>query len=505
MRWSGGVIALSCPAIRIRLTVRKVRPAFGSVKSFLAGFRRCFAAISTKHGACLLRPSRYRSRRRVDSVRVRGRTLAMTTTTTHAPLPLAPSAAPNQGLGEMVSTLVGSEILRIAGEVRALVEAGRPVLNLTVGDFAPKQFRIPVELERAVARALAAGQTNYPPSDGLPELKRAVGDFYRQALAVDYPQDGILVAGGARPLIYALYRALLDPGDTVVYPIPSWNNNHYCHLAAARGVAVEAAAADGFQPTAAALAPHLAGARLLTLNSPLNPAGTGIRRDELAAIARLVVEENRRRGSHERPLFLLYDQIYWLLADGSSAHATPVELVPEVAPYTLMIDGISKAFAATGLRVGWAVGPPYLIARMKDLLGHVGAWAPRPEQAATAELFADPALVHRLAGAVRDGINTRLAALDRGLSALAAAGFPLSHLPPAGALYLSAKFDLIDRFQNNRGIRKFLLEEAGFAVVPFHAFGTRDDNGWFRLSAGAIGVDEIPPAFARVEAALAKL
>ena len=430
----------------------------------------------------------------------------MTLTLPLKPLVFGTPTAPHQGLGEMVSSLVGSEILRIAGEVRALAEKGQPVLNLTVGDFSPKQFRIPRELEQGIARALAAGQTNYPPSDGVPELKRAVTDFYREALALDYPQDGILVAGGARPLIYALFRAVLDPGDKVVYPVPSWNNNHYCHLAAARDVAVETTAANGFQPTAGELAPHLADARLLALNSPLNPAGTGFSRDQLQAIAQLVVDENRRRGPGAKPLFLLYDQIYWLLADSSAPHTTPVELVPEVAPYTLMIDGISKAFAATGLRVGWAVGPPFLISRMKDFLGHVGAWAPRPEQIATAELFANPALVQTLSGAIREGINVRLAALDRGLTRLAAKGYPVKHLPPTGALYLSVHFDLIregGRFENNRAVRQYLLEEAGFAVVPFHAFGTRADNGWFRLSVGAVGVDEIAPAIDRVEAALA--
>ena len=215
------------------------------------------------------------------------------------------------------------------------------------------------------------------------------------------------------------------------------------------------------------------------------------------------MDENRRRGPGAKPLFLLYDQIYWLLADSSAPHTTPVELVPEVAPYTLMIDGISKAFAATGLRVGWAVGPPFLISRMKDLLGHVGAWAPRPEQIATAELFADPALVHKLSGAIRQGINLRLAELDRGLTRLAERGFPVRHLPPTGALYLSVHFDLVGRFENNRAIRQYLLEQAGFAVVPFHAFGTRADNGWFRLSVGAVGIDEIAPAIDRVEAALA--
>jgi len=415
-------------------------------------------------------------------------------------------SAPHQGLGEMVSALVGSEILRIAGEVRALADKGQPVLNLTVGDFAPKQFRIPRELEQGITRALAAGQTNYPPSDGVPELKRAVTDFYREALALDYPMDGVLIAGGARPLIYALFRAVLDPGDKVVYPVPSWNNNHYCHLAGARDVAVETSPENGFQPTAAELAPHLADARLLALNSPLNPAGTGFSREQLKAIAQLVVDENRRRGPAAKPLFLLYDQIYWLLAASSAPHTTPVELVPEVAPYTLMIDGISKAFAATGLRVGWAVGPPFLISRMKDFLGHVGAWAPRPEQVATAELFADPALVQTLSGAIREGVNARLAALDRGLKRLAGKGYPVKHLPPTGALYLSVHFDLIrpgGQFENNRAVRQFLLEQAGFAVVPFHAFGTRADNGWFRLSVGAVGVDEIAPAIDRVEAALA--
>ncbi len=430
----------------------------------------------------------------------------MTLTLPVKPLAFGTPSAPHQGLGEMVSALVGSEILRIAGEVRALAEKGQPVLNLTVGDFAPKQFRIPRELEQGITRALAAGQTNYPPSDGVPELKRAVTDFYREALALDYPMDGVLIAGGARPLIYALFRAVLDPGDKVVYPVPSWNNNHYCHLAGARGVAVETSPENGFQPTAAELAPHLADARLLALNSPLNPAGTGFSREQLKAIAQLVVDENRRRGPAAKPLFLLYDQIYWLLAASSAPHTTPVELVPEVAPYTLMIDGISKAFAATGLRVGWAVGPPFLISRMKDFLGHVGAWAPRPEQVATAELFADPALVLTLSGAIREGVNARLAALDRGLKRLAGKGYPVKHLPPTGALYLSVHFDLIrpgGQFENNRSVRQFLLEQAGFAVVPFHAFGTRADNGWFRLSVGAVGVDEIAPAIDRVEAALA--
>jgi aspartate aminotransferase len=426
------------------------------------------------------------------------------TTTTLPTLSLAPPAAPRQGLGEMASTLIGSEILKIAGEVRTLVAAGQRVCNLTVGDFAPREFRIPAPLEEGIARALAAGQTNYPPSDGVAELRRAVAGFYEAALGLAYPLEGILIAGGARPIIYSAYRAILDPGDTVVFPVPSWNNNHYAHLCGARAVAVPASAAHGFLPTAAELAPHLPGAALLVLNSPLNPAGSGFQREQLAEIAAAVVAENRRRGPGAKPLFLLYDQIYWMVAAESAPHHTPVALVPEVAPYTVFVDGISKAFAATGLRVGWTAAPPFLVARMRDLLGHIGAWAPRPEQVATAELLGSPELALRLAAVVRDAINVRLGALHDGLERLRLAGLPVAALPPAGALYLSARFDLVDRLGSNEAIRRHLLADAAFAAVPFQAFGLREDSGWFRLSVGAVSVDDIAQALPRLEQALAR-
>lgn len=421
-----------------------------------------------------------------------------------APLSLQAPEAPHEGLGRLVSTLVGSEILRIAREVRELQATGRPVLNLTVGDFAPREFRIHEELAAAIRRALHDGHTNYPPSDGVLELREAIRSFYSEALGLDYPIESVLVAGGARPLIWGAYRSIVDEGDRVVFPVPSWNNNHYCHLVGAEAVAVPTRPENGFLPTAEELAPHLEGAVLLALNSPLNPAGAGFGRDQLAAIAELVVAENRRRGAGVKPLYLLYDQIYWLVAADSAPHATPVELVPESAPFTILVDGISKAFAATGLRVGWGVAPPHLILRMRDLLAHVGAWAPKPPQVAVASILSDTATAMRVAGSVKAAIDQRLAELDRGLSALAAEGLPVSHLPPAGALYLSVRFDLVDRFGDNRAIRQHLLKEAGFAVVPFHAFGTDDKNGWFRLSVGAIGVDEIAPAIDRVRSALSR-
>lgn len=422
------------------------------------------------------------------------------------PLDLSPLPLPKDGLGSLVYDLIGSEILKIAGEVRAIKEKGVPISDFTVGDFSPKEFRIPAPLEAAIARALAAGETNYPPSDGIPALRKAVTGFYQRHLGLEYPLEGVAIASGARPVLWASYRTVLEDGDAVIYPVPSWNNNHYVHLCRAKGIALATTPESGFLPTAAEIAPHLAGARLVALNSPLNPAGTGFSQDEVRAIAELVVEENRRREARgERPVFLLYDHIYWTLAADSAPHFTPPGLVPEVARYTLFIDGISKGFAATGLRVGWVVGPPYIVKRMRDLLGHVGAWAPRAEQVATAEVLADADQGLALVSPIKEGLIQRLERLHSGLESLRAAGAPVQALPPAGALYLSVKFDLLDRFGTDDAIRRFLLEEAGVAAVPFRAFGLDHDSGWFRLSVGAVGLAEIDGALNRLKPVLERV
>ena len=136
----------------------------------------------------------------------------------------------------IAGSLVGSEILKIAADVRALAADGREVCNLTVGDFAPSEFRIPDALEHGIVDALHRGETNYPPSDGMLALREAVRALYERELGFTPALESVIVTGGSRPGIYATYRALVDPGDRVVYPAPSWNNNHYVHLVGAEGV-----------------------------------------------------------------------------------------------------------------------------------------------------------------------------------------------------------------------------------------------------------------------------
>ena len=217
-----------------------------------------------------------------------------------------------QSISTMSRGLVGSEILRIAANVRALVAQGHAVSNFTVGDFAPSQFPIPEALRDAAIEAYGAGRTNYPPPEGLASLRKAVAEYYADRLGLRYPVDTIQITSGARPGLYAAYATIVDPGETVVYPVPSWNNDHYAYLVGAKAIEVATRPEDGFLPTAALLEPHLREARLLSINSPLNPAGTMITPEELRRICDLVLAENtRRKASGERLLYLLYDQNYW--------------------------------------------------------------------------------------------------------------------------------------------------------------------------------------------------
>jgi aspartate aminotransferase len=411
----------------------------------------------------------------------------------------------DQSLSTLAQGMTGSEVLKIAGEVRALKRGGRAVTDLTVGDFSPAEFRIPAGLEALIAEKLAAGQTNYPPSDGTLELRESVLELFRRELQLEYPLESTLIAGGSRPIIYGAYAATVDRGDKVIYPTPSWNNNHYTYLNGAVPVELVVGAETNFMPTADMIRPHVKDARLIAVCTPLNPTGTVMSRSEVEKIASLVVEENERRAaSGERALFLLWDQVYWMLTFGENRHWAPPQVVPESAAYTIFVDGISKAFAATGLRVGWTVGPPAVVARMRDIIGHMGAWSPKAEQLATAEFLRRPDEIAEYHDNMVRELQLRLTALYEGIMAMRRDGLPVNAIAPQGAIYLSAQFNLLDRFGTNEAIRKFLLDEAGIAVVPFQAFGLKREDGWFRLSAGAVSVKDCVEGLARVKAALAR-
>lgn len=412
----------------------------------------------------------------------------------------------------MAEHLIGSEIIKLANEIAERIRQGEKIYNLTIGDFDPAVFPIPGALLQEIIKAYQEGHTNYPVANGVAELRKAVSSWIHEHQQLEYKADEILISGGARPLIYAVYTTLLDEGDKVIYPVPSWNNNHYCHLVKAKGIQVEATPETGFMPNAELIRPHISDATMLALCSPQNPTGTVFSRQQLEEICDLVLEENRRRKPDEKPLYLMYDQIYSALCFTQEGHVDPVTLRPELRPYTIYIDGLSKSFAATGIRVGWAFGPNYIIDRMKSILSHIGAWAPKAEQLATARFLQQKEEVKNYLEEFSEEIIYRLKAFYEGFNAMSNKGLPVRCIEPAAAIYLTVQFDLKGKttsagkkIETTADITAYLLGHASLAIVPFGAFGASSDSNWYRISIGTCHKDQISTILENIEKALSAL
>jgi aspartate aminotransferase len=177
-------------------------------------------------------------------------------------------------LSNLAETLIGSEIVKLGGIIKDKISKGDHIYNYTIGDFDSKEFPIPKKLEDAILESYQNGATTYPAADGELDLRLAVSNFISNNEGIDYSAQEILIAAGGRPLIYAIYRAIVDKGDKVIYPVPSWNNNHYVHFTEGEHVMIEASRENNFMPTADQIRPHVKGASLIAVCSPLNPTGT---------------------------------------------------------------------------------------------------------------------------------------------------------------------------------------------------------------------------------------
>ena len=399
-----------------------------------------------------------------------------------------------QTVSQRAAHLIGSEIIKLAGEINDRIAAGEKIHNLTIGDFNPNVFPIPELFRDEVMHAYMANQTNYPPANGIKSLLDVVSQFIKVRQGLEYPASQYLIAGGGRPLIYACYQALVDEGDKVLFPVPSWNNNHYTYLSGGESIMIETTAETNFMPTAAQLEPYISEVVLVALCSPLNPTGTVFSREGLLEICQLVIEENnKRKASGKRPVYMLFDQIYWQLTFGGVEHVDPVSLVPEMRDYTIFVDGLSKSIAATGIRVGWAMGPKNVIDKMKTILGHVGAWSPKPEQVASARFLSNDEALDEYMDDFKKKVFIRLEGLYEGFQALKNEGLPIDVIAPQAAIYLTARFPLKGFraangavISSTQDITAYLLNEAHVAVVPFYAFGASNESDWYRVSVGTL-------------------
>ena len=412
----------------------------------------------------------------------------------------------------MAENLVGSEIIKLAGEVKKKIANGEKIYNYTIGDFDPEIFPIPTELKDEIIKAYQAGHTNYPAANGMEELRKSVSRYLHTRGGVEYNESQILISGGARPLIYAIYQTVIDEGDTVVFPTPSWNNNHYCHLSGAKQVKIEGSPDNNFMPTAKDIKPFISEAKIIALCSPLNPTGTTFSEKGLEEICDLILEENKKRGEQKKPVYLLFDQIYWQLTHGLTIHVDPVSLRPRMKNYTIYVDGISKAFAATGVRVGWAFGPQKIIDKMRSILSHVGAWSPKAEQIACANYLMNDNAVDNYLHDIKTKINQRLTAFHEGFSNLKSQGYRVSAIAPQAAMYLTVKISIQGsttpdgiKLTTAEAVTKYLLNDAKIALVPFYAFGASKKSSWYRLSVGTAKMEDIPGFFSNLKASLDRL
>ena len=416
-------------------------------------------------------------------------------------------------LSKTAQELIPSGIRKISDKVNERIEKGEKIFNLTIGDFSPKVFPIPSVLKEEIKKAYDEAQTNYPPSNGVAGLREAVSKYIKERGGFNYGKDEIVIGSGARPLTYTLMKALVNPGEKIIYPAPSWNNNCYVQLIDAVPVTVLTKFENNFVPTADEIKPYISDAALIALNSPQNPSGTVFTKDELKKVLDLIVDENKKRAKENRkPLYVFYDMIYWILVYGDTKHYNPVELNPEIRDYIIFIDGISKCFAATGVRLGWAFGPKPIIKKISAILAHIGAWSPKPEQVATGRFLMNTTAVDEFFDDFKNELFTRLNTFYEGIMKIKDSGYDVDAIYPQGALYLTVKLNLLGKktadgkvLNSIDDVLGYILEEGKIALVPFYAFGADKDSPWFRLSVGTCSKEEAKEAVKILKETIEKL
>ena len=359
-----------------------------------------------------------------------------------------------------------SPTLAVTARAARLKAEGKDVIGLGAGE---PDFDTPVHIQQAGIDAIKNGFTRYTNVDGIEELKDAIIAKFRRDNGLQYERAQILVSAGAKQTIYNLCMAVLDPGDEAVIPAPYWvSYPDMVLLADGLPVMPFAGMAQGYKITARQLAAAITPkTRLFLLNSPCNPTGAAYTRMELRSLGEVLLDHPRIIiGTDD-----MYEKIYW----GQEPFTSLVTAVPELYPRTVTINGVSKAYAMTGWRIGYCGGPKELIAAMSTIQGQSTTNASSISQkAATVALNGDQSCVEKM----NHAFKTRRDFVVRALNSLPG----VSCLPGAGTFYAFAD---VSRAMAALGCRddaefcELLLNEAQVAVVPGSGFGA---PGHMRLS-----------------------
>lgn len=363
-----------------------------------------------------------------------------------------------------------------AEHARTLKAEGRDIIDLTLGE---PDFPTPDNVKRAALAAMDADQTHYTNVAGTPALLAAIQAKLKRDQGLDYETSEVMAAAGGKQAMFNAFAASAGPGDEILVPLPYWiSYPNQVLLSDATPVFVEGLAENGYKLVAADLAAAIRPeTKWLVINSPCNPTGAVYSAGELSSLAEVL------RGAPH--VWIMADEIYEHLVYGLAEHVSILQVAPDLRERTLIINGVSKAYAMTGWRLGFAAGPAPLIAAMTKVQSQVTSCPSTIAQAAAAEAVTGPQEVlaerREIMTRRRDTIFQALAQVD---------GLKTSR--PDGAMYLFCDCrGLIGRIMpdgtalaDDQALVRYLLEAAEVALVPGDAYGM---PGHFRLS---FAVDE---------------
>ena len=389
-------------------------------------------------------------------------------------------------LSERARNINPSPTLTVDAKAKAMKAEGHDVVNFGVGE---PDFDTPQNIKDAGIKAIRDGHTKYTPAGGIVPLKEAVAAKFKADNGLDYSTDEIVISCGAKHTLYGLAEALFDPGDEVIIPAPYWvSYPEQARLAGATPVILDCSEDSGFvlDPEAlkAAVTPKT---KALILNSPSNPTGGVYDRATLQMIAEIAVANN---------IVVISDEVYEKLLYDGAEHVSIASFGPEIKALTVVVNAVSKSYAMTGWRIGYAGGPADVIKAVTKIQGQSTSNPCSIAQHAAIEALTGP----------QDALATMRAAFDErrkyiveGLNAIDG----ISCRMPRGAFYAFPNVSALFKgdIKGSKDLSMYLLDEAKVALVHGEAFGS-DDH--VRVSY-ATSLDDIKKALARIGEAVSKL
>lgn len=389
-------------------------------------------------------------------------------------------------LSKRAGKIKPSPTLAIDSKAKALRAAGKDIVNFGVGE---PDFDTPDNIKEAAIKAIRDGFTKYTPVGGIAPLKEAIVAKFKTDNGLEYSKDEVIVSCGAKHSLYNIAQALYGPGDEVLIAAPYWvSYPDQVLLNDAEPVIVKTDEKDSFILRPEVLEAHITQkTKALILNSPSNPTGLAYSRKSLEAIADVAL----RHG-----LYVISDEIYEKLLYDGTEHTSIASLSGEMKEKTIVVNGLSKSYAMTGWRIGYAAGPKEIIKAMTNIQSQSTSNPTSIAQMAALEALRGPQdFIPRM----REEFDRRRKYLIVELNSIPG----ISCLTPTGAFYAFPNISKLygGKVKNSSELALYLLEEAGVALVPGDAFG--NDNH-VRISY-ATSMEDIKKAVERIKTAIARL